>query len=155
MRDVDGRGVAIHRTYLDPDGSGKATITDPATGRAGPARKLRTLAPGMSRGAAIRLYPIAETLIVAEGIETALAARIAVPELPTWAAVSAGGIARLRVPAGVREVIVAADHDPHGAGERAARDLAGRLRAGGVTVRMAMPEVIGDWADVLVGGAHG
>ncbi len=156
VRDVDGRGVAIHRTYIDPDGAGKATITDPETGRAAPARKLRTLAPGASRGAAIRLYPLAETLIVAEGIETAIAARIAVPELPAWAAVSSGGIARLRVPPGVREVIVAADHDPHGAGERAARDLAGRLRADGVTVRMAMPEVIGDWADVLAaGGAHG
>lgn len=156
VRDVDGRGVAIHRTWLDSSGAGKATITDPATGRAAPVRKLRTLAPGMSRGAAIRLYPPGDTLIVAEGIETALAARIAVPELPAWAAVSSGGIARLRVPPDVREVIVAADHDPNGAGERAARDLAGRLRTDGVTVRLAMPEAIGaDWADVLAGVAHG
>lgn len=88
---------------------------------------------------------------MAEGIETALAARIAMPELPAWAAVSAGGIARLRLPRVVREIIVAADHDAHGAGERGARDLARRMRGSGVVVRMAMPPTVGaDWADLLV-----
>lgn len=160
VRDLAGRGVAVHKTYLDPAGAGKAAITNPDTGRTMAVRKLRTLAPGASRGAAIRLYPCAATLVVAEGIETALAARLAVPEFPVWAAVSAGGIARLRVPEEVREVIVAADHDPHGAGERAVYQLARRLSRSGVVVRLAMPPVAGmDWLDVLNGvapdGEHG
>jgi len=155
LRRPDGRGVALHRTYIAPTGDGKAAITDPLTGDPLPARKVRAIGPGATRGAAVRLYPPAATIVVAEGIETALAARLAMPEYPAWAAVSAGGIARLRLPAGVREVIVAADHDPNGAGEEAAATLAKRLRSEGVAVRAAIPPSPGtDWADVIAGVLH-
>jgi putative DNA primase/helicase len=102
-------------------------------------------------GAAIRLDPATDELVVAEGIETALAVRLMMRK-PTWAALSATGIEKLAVPETVRCLFIAADHDPHGKGEEAANALAQRLLREDQTmiVKIRKPKTPGkDWADSM------
>ena len=74
---------------------------------------------------------------------------------PAWAALSAGGIGRLALPASVRSVVILADHDRSGTGERAARNAAPRWLAEGRRVRFVMPPEPGaDFADMLSGRAY-
>lgn len=133
----DGKGVTLHRTYLK-NGS-KAPVPAP-----------KKLMPGRPiKGAAIRLYPAGEVLGVAEGIETALAAR-QLFGVPVWSCVSAAGIESFQPPERVRKLIVFADSDVSGTGQAAAWALAKRLIAAGIEVDVKMPEKVGaDWADCL------
>jgi putative DNA primase/helicase len=131
--------VGVHITYLAIDGSMKATI-EPAKRSLGPVG-----------GGAVRLAPAAETLMVGEGIETCLAVMAAIGR-PAWAALSTSGLMALVLPAAVREVIILADHDTNGAGERAARFAAKRWLSEGRRVWIAIPpEPDTDFADLLVG----
>jgi hypothetical protein len=135
-RGIDGQAVAIHRTFLAPDGSGKAPV-DPQKMMLGPCR-----------GGAVRLAPAAEHVLVGEGIETCLAAMQA-SGLPAWAGLSAGGTARLILPALplAGTVTIAADADP--AGMRAAFAAAERWHAEGRRVRIARPPAGSDFNDLL------
>jgi hypothetical protein len=131
--------TGVHITYLTIDGSMKATI-EPTKRSLGPVG-----------GGAVRLAPPGELLMVAEGIETGLAAMQAC-KLPVWAALSTSGLKALVLPPLVRTVIILADHDASGTGERAARRAARRWLAEGRRVRLAMPPEPGsDFNDVLVG----
>ena len=134
--------VAIHRTWLQTDGAGKAAFRDPR------------LSLGAVGGAAIRLGVVREDvpLIVAEGIETTASAMLAMG-WPGWAAVSAGGIEALILPPLplAATVFIAADHDENGVGIRAARTAAERWTAEGRQVRIALPPVSGsDFDDMLL-----
>jgi putative DNA primase/helicase len=61
----------------------------------------------------------------------------------------------LMLPPIVRTVIILADHDVSGAGERAARTAAARWLAEGRRVRIAMPpQPATDFNDVLLGRAY-
>jgi len=127
--------VAVHRTYLSSDGSGKARVE--------PTKKML----GPTRGGAVRLSPAAETLVVAEGIETALSVSEATG-LPCWAALSTSGIKNLILPALVRKIVVAADRDTDGqVAADAARD---RWRVEGRSVFIATPEHVNDFNDLLM-----
>lgn len=135
-----GALVGLHRTYLTIDGK-KAPVTSP--------RKLTVAFPMATKGAAIKLQPVGITLGVAEGMETALACHIATG-LPIWSTISAGGLASLVVPDIVQELIVFADNDRSGTGEKAARTLARRMLAEGRKVKIIKPQIVGtDWADNL------
>lgn len=133
----DGRTVALHRTYLMPDGR-KADL---------PAVKKLTAAAGPLAGACIPLFaPELGRIAIAEGIETALAAWCA-SGVPTVAAYSAGNMAVWRWPVGVRRLMIFADHDT--AGAEAADRLRQRARLGGVSVQVLTPSAPGtDWCDV-------
>jgi phage/plasmid primase-like uncharacterized protein len=133
----DGEAVAIHRTYLRPDGSGKAAV-EPAKATLGP----------VARGAIMLHAPAtAAPLVVAEGIETALAASHLLGG-PAWAAVSAGNLERLPLPASACAVILAADADAPG--QRAVWTAAKRLEGEGRHVRVAVPDMPGgDFNDLL------
>ncbi|MBB57244.1 MAG: virulence-associated protein E [Rhodospirillaceae bacterium] len=125
----------VHRTYLRLDGTGKAGVASP--------RK----ALGVLHAAAIRLAPASEHLVVGEGIESVLSAMEATG-LPGWAAVSAGGLERLALPDGVRQVTIAADNDPTGI--KAAEHAAAEWTSQGRCVRVAIPPMPGaDFNDVL------
>lgn len=131
--------TGAHRTFLAPDGSGKAKIVMPRQSR------------GEIMGSFIRLA-LGSRLIVAEGIESALSAWEARPpeasDCGAIAAISAGGMAGLIWPATVRELIIAPDRDASGAGERAAQSLARRAHAAGLGVAFLWPpEGCGDWND--------
>ena len=139
-----GKLVAIHCTYLQPYGSGKAEVD--------PARKVwKPSAATETKGAAIPLYPLRAPglaytyLAVAEGIETALALRKLKPGLPVWATVSAGGMKALALPQGIRHLLIGADADE--AGLAAARELGRRAAHAGIRAVVEWPQT-GDWADV-------
>jgi len=135
--------VAVHCTYLKPDGIAKADL---------PKNKQRAFF-GPVGGGAVRLgMPRAGQWFAAgEGIETVQAVLTACA-MPGWAALSAGGMRTLILPADATHVMILADHDLSGTGERAAHDAAARWLSEGRRVRIAMPPKPGtDMADVLAG----
>lgn len=139
-RGTDGAPLAIHRTFLARDGTSKAPI-EPAKMMLGPCR-----------GGAVRLGPITDRLLVAEGVENALAAMQATGQA-AWAALSTSGLRTLELPREVRDVVVLADGDEPG--EVAARDCAWRWKPEGRRVRIARPPRGFDFNDVLLGRAFG
>lgn len=135
-RGCDATPLAIHRTFLSRDGSGKAPV-DPVKMMLGPCR-----------GGAVQLGELAEVLMVGEGIETCLSAMQATG-YPAWAALSTSGLRSLDLPPSVRDVVVLADGDDPG--ESAARETAFRWRRQDRRVRIARPPRGTDFNDVLLG----
>lgn len=135
----DTRSMTIHITYLTQDGH-KATVA-----------KVRRWWPGpIPKGGAIRLSNSAETMGVAEGIETAMSAS-ALFGMPVWAVGSAPNMTHWEPPKTAKQVVVFADNDTNGAGQHAAWGLACRLRMSGMPVDVKWPEDEGqDWNDVFV-----
>lgn len=73
----------------------------------------------------VKLWPAGQRLVVAEGLETTLAAATRLPYRgaplqPAWAMLSKGALERFPVIAGVAQLIVLADHDLNGEGQAAA-----------------------------------
>lgn len=131
--------AAIHRTYLDPETADKAKV-EPVKMMLGPVA-----------GGAVRLAEVGGSLAISEGIETGLVAQYATG-IPTWAALSAGGMEAVVLPdlPLAREIWILADNDKCGRGMQAARRLARRAVQEGRTVRIAGA----DWADVLAEARH-
>jgi len=102
---------------------------------------------GLNDEPPIRLHPAGEVLGVAEGLETALAAR-QLFGVPAWSCISAAGVESFTPPKEVRKVIVFGDNDASGTGQAAGWTLAKRLIAAGMVVEVKLPERIGtDFAD--------
>ena len=140
VADATGRPRAIHRTYVAPDGGGKADVS---VGQ-------QKMALGPCRGGAVRLAePINGTLILAEGIETALSI-MQVRRTAAWATLGTSGMQSIVLPPGVQDVIIAPDGDA--AGEKAARAAALRLKREGRRVRIVRPPDGRDFNDVLARG---
>lgn len=140
MQDANGESIAIHRTYLTPDGC-KASVASP--------KKLTTPIKPLV-GGAIRLFHAGENLGIAEGIETACAA-FQLFGVPTWAAYSAVNLEKFVVPDGVRKLVVFSDNDASFTGQDAAFSLAKRVKASGIECEVRIPQRPGtDWADYLV-----
>jgi hypothetical protein len=137
VTDVTDTPVGIHRTFLARDGSGKAPVS--------PAR----MSLGPIRGGAVRLAPVAQKIVIGEGIETVLSV-MQRTGTPGWAALSTSGVRTLVLPRMVEEVIVLADADP--AGEAAAEETAARWTREGRHVRIARPASgFNDFNDMLQG----
>jgi putative DNA primase/helicase len=137
------RLVAVHRTFLLPDGSGTAGVADPK----------RSLGP--IAGGAVRLAPAGSHLVVAEGIENAGSVMQATG-IPAWAGLSAGGIVGLILPPLplANEVLIGADHDGNGIGQRRACEAADRWVMEGRRVRIMTPaKPDTDYNDILRGSA--
>jgi putative DNA primase/helicase len=125
--------VGVHRTFLREDGSGKAPLNPDK------------MTLGDIRGAGVPLATLMPKVAVSEGIETGLSVQQATG-IPTVAAVSAGGVQALLLPAGVTEVIIAADADE--VGIKAAHAAARRWYDEGRTVRIAKPPEGKDFNDL-------
>ena len=145
---LDGQRVGLHRTWLDPDASGKAPCSKP--------RKAWKCVESMT-GGAIRLYSAEEgkPLAIAEGIETSLAVR-QLTGLPTWSAINSTMMAKVLLPENIKSVIICADLDKSGAGQRAADKLAERLINEDRQVKISYPPIPipenskgVDWQDYL------
>jgi putative DNA primase/helicase len=135
---IDRGMVGIHRTYITSD-----------------YRRHDRASLGPIGGGAVRFgTPNAgQWFAVAEGIETALSVVVAC-SMPAWAALSASGIKNLMLPCDATHVLICADHDTNGTGERAAHGAATRWLAEGRRVRIAVPpELSTDFNDVLTGCA--
>ncbi|WP_332774054.1 toprim domain-containing protein [Phenylobacterium sp.] len=142
IRGPDGALEAVEITYLDARGR-----------RAGDLRLPRKTVGRLPPGCAVRLDPAAATLLVAEGVFTALSAGERFG-LPAWALLSTGNLRRWLAPPGVRRVVVAADRGLDG--ERSATLLAERLRAQGLRASVRPPPPpFGDWNEVATAGGEG
>src|SRR5204863_3073551 len=108
----------VHRTWLARDAAGW--------------RRTERASLGAIGSGAVRLAPAGALLMVGEGIETCLAAMQATG-LPAWAALSTSGLVALVLPPlpPAATVVILADNDANGAGERAARKAAARWLAEG------------------------
>lgn len=135
--------VGVHRTYLRHDGSGKAAVETTKTSLgaiAGGAVQLTSIRPG-------------RWTLIAEGLETALSVAQSYG-LPAWAALSAGGIRNLALSPEADMVLICADNDANGVGQRAANAAVERFLAEGRRVRIALPPGSGlDFNDLLRGSA--
>lgn len=134
-RGADDKPIAIHRTFLKADGSGKAPV-EPQKMMLGPCRS-----------GAVRLAVADDFVMVGEGIETCLAVMQATG-LPAWAALSTSGLLSLDLPEHIRRVTLLADGDEPG--EQAAMRTGARWKSEGREVRIARPPRGKDFADLLM-----
>lgn len=134
-------GFAVHRTYLLPDGSDKATV-EPNKAMLGPCA-----------GGFVRLSAAPGPLVVAEGIETALSLASGLLDAPgpIWAALSTSGMMALNLPADPGRIIIAPDGEL--AGRNAAVRLAERAYYAGWSVSILPIPDGADWNDILTGRA--
>jgi putative DNA primase/helicase len=136
-----GKPIAIHRTFLKEDGSGKAPV---------PRAKMML---GPCAGGAVFLAEACAKLAVGEGIETCLSVLQEAEVVPVWAALSTSGLKALELPSIVKSVTILADLDP--AGEEAALAAGRRWKAAGLVAKIARPKGgASDFNDMLrQGGA--
>lgn len=140
---VDGvDGLAIHRTYLLRDGSGKAGLEG--------GDKLML---GSTSGGAVRLSEGHPRLVVAEGVESALSLLCGLLDgrATVWAVLSTSGLRSLRLPNQPARLTIACDGDKPG--RHAAHALARRAQAAGWNVDLFDPGDGTDWNDRLMGKA--
>lgn len=136
--DVNGKPISLHRTYLA--GDKKADIKSP--------RKMFTPLEPLS-GGAIRLFKSQNnTLGIAEGIETAIAAK-QITQIPTWAAVSSTLLKAFQPPDEIRRLVIFADADANFCGQQAAYTLANRLQGKDIIIEVELPEIGKDFNDCL------
>lgn len=134
VRDGDGNLTGVHRTWLDPAGSGKAPVATPRR------------AMGELLGNGVR-FGRADTLMVAgEGIETVLSLRQILPTMPMIAALSAAHLAAIQFPPPLRRLYIARDNDA--AGRQTASTLVERAQQVGVEPVM-LDASFGDFNDDL------
>lgn len=148
-----GEMTALHRTWLGRDAAGcwrKAPleVAKASLGRvAGGTIRLWRGASGKSLANALP----GETVIIAEGIETALSVALACPEFRVLASVSLGNMARINLPPAIAGVTIAADNDAPGSpADNALKTAAARFAAMGKTVRIARSPVGSDMNDCIL-----
>ena len=126
VTDFCGTVTGVHRTWLAPDGLGKAPIDTPRR------------AMGGLLGHAVRFGTAADVLAAGEGIETMLSLRCAMPAMPMAAALSASHLAALQLPPALRRLYIARDADA--AGETAVAALTKAAEAAGVEALVLSPQ---------------
>ncbi len=136
--DSENKPLTLHCTYTE---NGKKIIGYSA-------RKIMPPIRPMNCGSAVRLFPEAETMGIAEGIETAIAA-FQIHNIPTWSVIHTNGIKGFVAPDICKKLIIFADNDTNFAGQAAAYELAKRLSSA-IKVEIKLPEKPGtDWADCI------
>ncbi|TPM89676.1 DNA primase [Mesorhizobium sp. B1-1-6] len=106
VTDLDGHLTGAHRTWLAPDGTGKAPVDTPRR------------AMGDLLGHAVRFGVPGTVMAAGEGIETTLSLRSTLPDMPMAAALSAAHLAAILLPPNLRRLYVIRDNDPAGEGAR-------------------------------------
>ena len=139
----DWTPVTSHTTFLSPNGR-KADIE--------PQRLFSAGANPAGAGVWFTGLNSKTEIVIAEGIESALAAAILYDAGACVATLSTHGMRTLVLPPSMRwPVRIFADNDRAGHGLSAARDLYRRLRSEGREAVITMPDAVGDDAnDVLL-----
>lgn len=106
VTDLDDRLTGAHRTWLAPEGTGKAQVDTPRR------------AMGDLLGHAVRFGVPGSVMAAGEGIETTLSLRCAMPDMAMAAALSAAHLAAILFPATLERLYVIRDNDPAGDGAR-------------------------------------
>ena len=134
---TDDHGIitGLQRTYLDPRQPAKAPLVDPR----------RSL--GHLLGNGVRFGFSRDVLAAGEGIETMLALKSVLPDLPMVAALSANHLAALSFAPSLVRLYVARDNDP--AGYRAVARLSERGNPVGIDVLPLVPFAEDFNADLL------
>ena len=135
VTDLSGVITGAHRTWLAPDGLGKAPVDTPRR------------AMGCLLGNAVRFGAAHDVLAVGEGIETMLSLRYAAPAIPMAAALSANHLAALLLPPTLRRLYIARDADAAGGAALAA--LTARADAVGIEALSLSPRM-GDFNEDLL-----
>ncbi|MFC3726466.1 DUF7146 domain-containing protein [Neoaquamicrobium sediminum] len=134
VTDLTGRITGAHRTWLAPDGSGKAPIS------------IQRKAMGDLLGHAVRFGLSGDVLAAGEGIESVLSAREVMPGMSAAAALSAAHLAAIRFHDALRRLYVVRDNDRAGDGAR--NTLIERASAVGVEA-IALSPMLGDFNEDL------
>lgn len=121
---LDGKQRAIHRTYLKPDGRGKADAADglvpDAKGRVDAKRALGNYWGGHipvwkgTHQCTLRDIPEGTDVYVSEGIEDGLTAACADPSLRVIAMLSLGNLMAIELPPQMGRLIILKQNDPPG-----------------------------------------
>ncbi len=135
VTDSAGEITGVHRTWLDPTGSEKASVATPRR------------AMGDLLGHGVRFGRAHDVLAAGEGIETMLSLRTELPTLPAVAALSAAHLAALNLPATLRRLYIAEEADA--AGRNGADQLAFRAEAQGIEA-LRLRAALGDLNEDLV-----
>jgi len=154
VTDRTGKPVTFHRTYLSPDGF-KAKVS---------VNQVKKLMPGVRQldGDFILVNrptadPMWRIVLVAEGIETALALVVLTENrYPVLSCMAANNLAKFTPPKGCQMVYIFADRDPvnpktgYRPGEHYAERLQARLTAMNITSTIKVPKTEGeDFLDIL------
>jgi hypothetical protein len=154
-----GRSIGAHRTFLAPDGRGKARIRS--------AKKVL----GQHKGGLIPLWrgasdkplkeaPEGDVIAIAEGIEDALTIALHCPEWRVVACINIGNMAELTLPPAIGEVRLCLDRDGENPACAAARERAVERyqREGRRVFEMRPPEGFKDfneWHQATTAGQRG
>lgn len=134
VTDLGGAITGAHRTWLAPDGSGKAPVDTPRR------------AMGDLLGHAVRFGVAHDVMAAGEGIETMLSLRGVLPTMPIAAALSAAHLAAILFSDTLRRLYIARDDDP--AGDGAMTALIDRAQAVGIEAITLSPR-LGDFNEDL------
>ncbi|TCL65762.1 toprim domain-containing protein [Rhizobium sp. BK251] len=138
VTDPEGQITGVHRTWLEPDGAGKAKLDDPR----------RALGGLLGNGVRFR-FPVdapVPVLAAGEGLETMLSLSHVMPGMPMAAALTANHLAAFRFPPGCMRIYIAADADA--AGRHGIEGLSRRAQECGVLPLALSPE-LGDFNEDL------
>ncbi|MEZ2129769.1 MULTISPECIES: toprim domain-containing protein [unclassified Sinorhizobium] len=138
VTDAAGAITGVHRSWLDPDGVGKAKVDDPR----------RALGRLLGNGVRFR-FPVTDpvpVLAAGEGLETMLSLSHVMPGMPMVAALTANHLAGFHFPPGCRRIYIAADADA--AGRHGIEGLSRRAQAHGILPLVLSPE-LGDFNEDL------
>jgi hypothetical protein len=141
VTDLSGAITGVHRTWLAPDGLGKALVDTPRR------------AMGGLLGNAVRFGAADDIIAVGEGIETMLSLRCVLPAMPMAAALSANHLAALLLPRMLRRLYIARDADA--AGDAALAALTERAEAAGIEALALSPRMADFNEDLRAFGLRG
>jgi hypothetical protein len=138
VTDRSGAITGVHRTWLDPDGDGKAKVEDPRR------------ALGGLLGNAVRFrFPLhgpVPVMAAGEGLESILSLSHLMPGMPMVSALTANHLAAFRLPDGCQRLYIAADADA--AGRHGIAGLSRRAQGLGILPLVLTPE-LGDFNEDL------
>ncbi|MGD9830461.1 MAG: toprim domain-containing protein [Hyphomicrobiaceae bacterium] len=134
VTDLSDRITGAHRTWLAPDGSGKAPID------------IQRKAMGDLLGHAVRFGLPGEVMAAGEGIESVLSAREVMPGMSAAGALSAAHLAAILFHDTLRRLYVVRDNDHAGDGAR--NTLSERASAVGIDA-IALSPILGDFNEDL------